>query len=106
MFRFAAVAAALLMFVSAAAAGTLDRVRESGVLKIGYRLDAQPFSFKSKLGEALSIRYGEKASELTGPGKPVICEGPNPPPFVCHNRNVAFSPAVASTCSLGEIARS
>lgn len=51
MFRFAAVAAALLMFVSAAAAGTLDRVRQSGVLKFGYRQDAQPFSFKSKLGE-------------------------------------------------------
>jgi len=43
--------AALLLAASGAVAGTLDRVRESGVLKIGYRVDAPPFSYKSSVGE-------------------------------------------------------
>jgi ABC-type amino acid transport substrate-binding protein len=43
--------AALLLAVSGAAAGTLDRVRASGVLRIGYRVDAPPFSYKSTVGE-------------------------------------------------------
>ncbi len=33
-------------------AGTLDRVRDSGVFKIGYRTDAAPYSYKNTLGEA------------------------------------------------------
>jgi ABC-type amino acid transport substrate-binding protein len=33
------------------AVGTLDRVRDSGTFKIGYREDAAPYSFKSTLGE-------------------------------------------------------
>ncbi len=33
-------------------AGTLDRVRDSGVFKIGYRTDAAPYSYKTALGEA------------------------------------------------------
>ena len=51
MFRCIAAAAAVVMLASTAAAGTLDRIREAGVLKIGYRQDAQPFSFKNKIGE-------------------------------------------------------
>ncbi len=35
-----------------AVAGTLDRVRETGVIKIGFREDAAPFSFRNNIGEA------------------------------------------------------
>jgi ABC-type amino acid transport substrate-binding protein len=45
------VAAAFLVICQSAAAGTLDRVRESGVFKIGYRTDAPPFSYDSEIGE-------------------------------------------------------
>jgi ABC-type amino acid transport substrate-binding protein len=34
-----------------AAAGTLERVRDSGEFKIGFREDAAPFSYKNTLGE-------------------------------------------------------
>jgi ABC-type amino acid transport substrate-binding protein len=34
-----------------AAAGTLDGIRETGVLKIGYRNDAPPFSYADSVGE-------------------------------------------------------
>jgi len=46
------VVAALLIVCQDAAAGTLDRVRESGTFKIGYRTDAPPFSYDSEIGEA------------------------------------------------------
>src|SRR5262245_27288648 len=46
------VAVAALLFVSHDVwAGTLERVREAGVFKIGYRTDAVPFSYKSTIGE-------------------------------------------------------
>jgi len=41
---------ALLPFVGTAA--TLERLRESGELRIGYRQDAAPFSYEDALGEA------------------------------------------------------
>ena len=44
------VAVALLLPVSAAAQ-TLERVRDSGVLKIGYREDAAPYSYKNAIGQ-------------------------------------------------------
>ena len=34
-----------------AAAGTLERVRDTGEFKLGYREDAAPFSYKNELGE-------------------------------------------------------
>jgi polar amino acid transport system substrate-binding protein/glutamate/aspartate transport system substrate-binding protein len=43
--------AATLALPSWAAAQTLDQVRESGVLKIGYREDAAPFSYKNAIGQ-------------------------------------------------------
>ena len=46
------VIVSLMLTASAAAAGTLDRIRSSGVLKIGYRTDAPPFSYKTSVGEA------------------------------------------------------
>ncbi|MGH6961507.1 MAG: amino acid ABC transporter substrate-binding protein, partial [Dongiaceae bacterium] len=48
---FSVIAAALLLVSRDAAAGTLDRVRETGVFKIGYRTDAPPFSYNSAIGE-------------------------------------------------------
>src|SRR5215468_10422007 len=46
------VAVAALLFVSHDVwAGTLERVREAGVFKIGYRTDAPPFSYRSTIGE-------------------------------------------------------
>jgi len=52
MFRILCLAlAALLPALSGAAAGTLDRIRDTGVLKIGYREDAPPFSYKDPVGE-------------------------------------------------------
>jgi polar amino acid transport system substrate-binding protein/glutamate/aspartate transport system substrate-binding protein len=52
MSRFAVVAIALLTFAaSAAAAGTLDRIRDKGVIKLGVREDAPPFSYRNSIGE-------------------------------------------------------
>jgi putrescine:ornithine antiporter len=47
-----AVALLPLAAPSPASAGTLDRVRESGKLTLGYRVDARPFSFKDESGNA------------------------------------------------------
>jgi ABC-type amino acid transport substrate-binding protein len=46
----AALLCVLALCSTAAGAATLDRVRESGTLKIGYREDAAPFSFADKSG--------------------------------------------------------
>jgi ABC-type amino acid transport substrate-binding protein len=40
-----------LLLVAGAQAQTLERVRDSGTFKIGYRQDAAPFSFKTAQGE-------------------------------------------------------
>src|SRR5262245_41797349 len=34
-----------------AAAGTLDRVKETGVFRIGYRADAKPYSYRDENGQ-------------------------------------------------------
>ena len=46
------VAIATIFVASSVSAGTLDRVRDTGVFKIGYRTDAAPYAYKSSLGEA------------------------------------------------------
>ncbi len=43
-------AAALVLASQAAAAGTLDRVNETGVFRIGYRADARPYSYQDARG--------------------------------------------------------
>ena len=49
---FAIVAGILAAFAAvSASAGTLDRIRESGRLKLGYVVDQQPFSYRSEAGE-------------------------------------------------------
>ena len=47
----AAFAMGLLMMVGIAAAGVLDRVVQEKAIRIAYREDAPPFSFKNKNGE-------------------------------------------------------
>jgi ABC-type amino acid transport substrate-binding protein len=43
--------AATLLLAAGTQAQTLERIRDSGTFRIGYREDAAPFSFKSTLGE-------------------------------------------------------
>jgi ABC-type amino acid transport substrate-binding protein len=44
---------ALAAFANPAlAAGTLDKIRQSGKLALGYRNDAQPFSYRDESGNA------------------------------------------------------
>jgi len=49
--RLFAIALAMAC-TTAAQAGTLDKVKSSGSFTIGYRQDAQPFAYKTDLGEA------------------------------------------------------
>jgi polar amino acid transport system substrate-binding protein len=51
VFVIAVLAAALAPLVPAHAAGTLDRVRQAGKLVLGYRADAQPFSYRDEAGK-------------------------------------------------------
>jgi ABC-type amino acid transport substrate-binding protein len=44
------VLTAALVFASQAAAATLDRIRETGVFRIGYRADAKPYSYQNDRG--------------------------------------------------------
>jgi polar amino acid transport system substrate-binding protein/glutamate/aspartate transport system substrate-binding protein len=44
---------ASLLLAAGVQAQTLERVRESGSFKIGYRTDAAPFAYKDALGEAV-----------------------------------------------------
>lgn len=50
MGRLFAVVTALCLLAGAAEAQTLDRVQESGSLKLGYRQDAAPFSYADSAG--------------------------------------------------------
>jgi ABC-type amino acid transport substrate-binding protein len=43
---------ATTFIASSVSAGTLDRVRDSGVFTIGFRADAAPYAYKNELGEA------------------------------------------------------
>ncbi len=47
----AATVAALMITLGAASAGVLDRVAQEGAIRIAYREDAPPFSYKDKIGE-------------------------------------------------------
>lgn len=46
-----AAAVAIATLTAAAEAGVLDRVKASGTLSLGYRLDAEPFSYKGDDGQ-------------------------------------------------------
>jgi polar amino acid transport system substrate-binding protein len=64
----AVLATSLLPFADAApaaAAGTLDRIRQVGKIELGYRADARPFSYKDESGKAAgySIALCEKIAD-------------------------------------------
>ena len=46
-----AAVAALLITIGGASAGTLDRIGQEKAIRIAYREDAPPFSYKDKIGE-------------------------------------------------------
>ena len=50
--RLLAAFAALVLVTQAATAATLDRVRDGGVFRIGYRADAKPYSYRNDQGQA------------------------------------------------------
>ena len=51
MLRLPALAGCLILMAQAADAGTLDRVRETLTIKLGYRADAKPHSYRNDKGE-------------------------------------------------------
>lgn len=53
-----AVLAAALAPVAEAAGGTLDRIKESGRIALGYRADARPFSYKDESGKPAGYSVG------------------------------------------------
>jgi ABC-type amino acid transport substrate-binding protein len=52
MRRLLTLAAVLAVLSQPAAAATLDRIREAGVFRIGYRADAKPYSYQDANGQA------------------------------------------------------
>lgn len=54
--RYALIASLLLLPAAATAAGTLDRIKSSGTLTLGYGAEARPFSFQDSAGKPLG--YG------------------------------------------------
>ena len=51
MRRLLTLAAMLAILCQPAAAGTLDRIRDSGAFRIGYRADAKPYSYQDEQGQ-------------------------------------------------------
>ena len=51
MHRAMVVILIFFMFASPGFARTLDRIRANGELKIGFRSDAAPFSYRTEIGE-------------------------------------------------------
>lgn len=49
---FCSLLTLIVLQAPAVSAGTLDKLRQTGVLTVGYREDALPFSYKSEIGEA------------------------------------------------------
>ena len=49
-FSFAVAAAIACFGTTEVSAATLDRIKSSGVVKLAYRVDAPPYSFKNKTG--------------------------------------------------------
>src|SRR5262245_32192703 len=51
MRRLLALAGCLVLMSQFADAGTLDRVRETRTIKLGYRVDAKPHAYRTERGE-------------------------------------------------------
>ena len=68
MSRLFALAFALVIASQAASAGTLERVRDGGVFRIGYRADAKPYSYKNDAGQAAGFIVDEVKGDAYGFG--------------------------------------
>ncbi|MEM7271351.1 MAG: amino acid ABC transporter substrate-binding protein [Pseudomonadota bacterium] len=55
MTKLITLAAAAIAMASAVAADVMDEIAETGVIKLGYRTDAPPFSYNSALGEPTGL---------------------------------------------------
>jgi ABC-type amino acid transport substrate-binding protein len=64
----ALLAAMLMPLAQSALAGTLDRVRDAGKIRFGYRTDARPFSYKDDSGNAAgySVVLCKKVADQIG----------------------------------------
>jgi hypothetical protein len=58
----------ILSSVTADAAGVLQSIRQNGIIKIGYRRDASPFSFKNEIGEPAGHRRSSLQQASLGLG--------------------------------------
>src|SRR5262245_33846823 len=68
MWRLLALFLALVVGGDAANAGVLERVRDRGVFRIGYRADAKPYSYRNEAGQAAGYIVDlclEVAKEIT-----------------------------------------
>jgi ABC-type amino acid transport substrate-binding protein len=63
-------AAALAIASPPAAAGTLDRVKETGVFRIAYRADARPYSYQDDRGQPAGyvVELCKEVAAALGPG--------------------------------------
>ncbi len=70
MRRLLILAAALALASQAAAAGTLDRVKETGVFRIGYRADARPYSYQDERRQPAGyiVELCKEVAAALGPG--------------------------------------
>ncbi len=64
------ILAAALIIASQAAAGTIERVRETGVFRIGYRADAKPYSYQDSDGQPAGyiVDLCRQVAAALGPG--------------------------------------
>jgi len=69
MLRMLVLTAALVFAPQAAIAGTLDRIKESGVVRIGYRADARPYSYQDRGRPAgFIVDICAEVAKALGPG--------------------------------------
>jgi ABC-type amino acid transport substrate-binding protein len=68
--RRMAILAAALVIASQAAAGTIERVRDTGVFRIGYRADAKPYSYQDAQGRPAGyiVDLCREVAAALGPG--------------------------------------
>lgn len=70
MRRLAILTAVLLVAAQSATAGTLERVRETGVFRIGFRADAKPYSYVDDKGRPAGyiVDLCRQVARALGPG--------------------------------------
>jgi ABC-type amino acid transport substrate-binding protein len=68
--RRMAILAAALVIASQVAAGTIERVRDTGVFRIGYRADAKPYSYQDAQGRPAGyiVDLCREVAAALGPG--------------------------------------